>query len=377
MKILAIETSCDETSVAILDFKEDLNFEVLSHKLQSQMDKHAEYGGVYPSLAKREHQLLLPILTKEALQESNLLTDKLIEESKLEGLKEMLEREEILFEGIKKDLNKEIKDIDAIAVTNGPGLAPALWVGVNFAKALSTMWNIPIIPVNHMEGHIVVSYMKENKIVKPEYPVLSLLVSGGHTELILSKKEGEYIKIGRTLDDAAGEAFDKTARLIGLRYPGGPKISARAKIARENNYKEDIKLPRPMLKEDSFNFSYSGLKTSVRNFLEKETDPSQERLDYLAKEFEDAVVETLITKTKKAIEEYSPKTLVIGGGVSANEHLRKSFQELIKLYEEITLLLPDVKMSTDNSIMIAIAGYLNKDKQVTAENLKAQPNLSL
>ena len=233
--------------------------------------------------------------------------------------------------------------VDAIAVTNGPGLAPALWVGVNFARILSLLWNLPIIPVNHMEGHIHSALLNDDGLyVRPAYPLLSLLVSGGHTELVLTPREGVYKKIGSTRDDAAGEAFDKVARMLGLPYPGGPAVSALADTARERGVASPVSLPRPMLGDDTLNFSYAGLKTAVRVFTDRYAElyeplTDDERMG-VAREFEDAVVETLLKKTERAIVRHAPKTaLVVGGGVSANRRLRECFTERLAVYPDISL----------------------------------------
>ena len=225
-----------------------------------------------------------------------------------------------------------------IMVTNGPGLTPALWVGINFARALSTIGNIPIIPVNHMEGHITSILLKENyqrdnqallDINNFDFPMLSLLISGGHTQLVLVKKWGEYQIIGETIDDAVGEAFDKVARMLGMQYPGGPKISAAAKHGAEN---ENINLPRPMIHSGDYRFSFSGLKTAVRYLvqdLEKENLLTEQTINDIAFEFEHAITDVLIKKTSAAIDEYGIRGLIIAGGVSANSFISTSFKAFI------------------------------------------------
>jgi N6-L-threonylcarbamoyladenine synthase len=270
----------------------------------------------------------------------------------------------------------EKPDIDAIAVTTGPGLEPALWVGINFAKALGIAWNIPVYPVNHMEGHILSVLTQTNEPV--QFPALSLLISGGHTELVLMNDWQSRQVIGETKDDAIGEAFDKVARILSLPYPGGPEISKLAKKAREENITSPLPLPRPMLRSGDYSFSFSGLKTAVLYGVQKMGTLTDNDKLGLAREFEDAVTEVIITKTQKAIDEFIPKTLIIGGGVVANTHIRESFEKLIAQYGNITLLLPETTLATDNSVMIAIAGYLNilSGKQSDLE-FKAQGNLRL
>lgn len=378
MNILAIETSCDETGVALLSFEgkgKSIKFSVLGEKLFSQVDLHQEYGGVYPSLAKREHQKNLPILTHSLLSDLKLLSTS--PNSFSWGDIKSNQQEENMLNNMKGLFqNTKLSNVDAMAVTYGPGLSPALWVGINFVKILSSLWGIPVIPVNHMEGHIISSFVDGNVILEPKYPVLSLLVSGGHTELVISLEKNKYEKIGSTLDDAAGEAFDKVARLLGLKYPGGPEISKLSSIAREKNIVSPVTLPRPMLKHNSLDFSYAGLKTSVRTYLEKNLNFTEEERMGIAKEFENAVIETLLKKTKIAIERYAPKSVVIAGGVSANNYLRESFSNMLQPYPKIKLFLPKKKLSTDNAVMIGLSAYFNKENTTSAVLLKANPKLS-
>ncbi|OHA92978.1 MAG: tRNA (adenosine(37)-N6)-threonylcarbamoyltransferase complex transferase subunit TsaD [Candidatus Zambryskibacteria bacterium RIFCSPHIGHO2_12_FULL_38_34] len=341
MKILGIETSCDETAVSIVeaggDLK-DLDFKLLGSALNSQVKIHAGYGGVVPALAKREHQKNLPLILDEALKKADT------------------------------DLSK----IDLITVTVGPGLEPALWAGITFAEELGKKLKIPVIPANHMEGHIASVLFNKTNI---EFPALALLISGGHTELVLLTSWGEKEKIGKTQDDAVGEAFDKVGRLLGLSYPGGPQISKLAREAREKNIILEAKFPRPMIHSKDFNFSFSGLKTAVLYYLR---DKKEINKLAVAREFEDAVIETLISKTKAAIEKYSPKTLVIGGGVIANKALRENFLKLSKNYPEMKILIPEKSLTTDNATMIAAAGfieYLRNNKP--NRKLKAQGNLDI
>lgn len=361
MRILAIETSCDETGVSILEIKETKKgplFKVLADSLNSQVKIHAKFGGVFPALAKREHIKNLPILLERTLRKAKIS---------------------------KKDLQKPV---DLITVTSGPGLEPALWTGIVFAKELAQKWNVPLVPVNHMEGHVLSVFGKEKgvfQIPKINYPVLSLLVSGGHTELVLSKDFRKYKIIGKTLDDAAGEAFDKVARMLELPYPGGPEISRLAQETRKENIKTSFSLPRPMLHSKNFDFSFSGLKTAVLYLIRdlvKENPKVLENIEtkkVIALEFENAVVETLIHKTKKVIEKYEVETLIVAGGVAANKYLRKKMKELTG--KNVTLLFPDKKLATDNSIMIGIAGYFKYiqkgKKSFSASKIKAEGNLSL
>ena len=383
MRILSIETSCDETAVALVSFTSlspkstQINCE--NEQLYSQASLHAEYGGVYPTLAKREHQKILPFLTKKLLQEEKILEKNneqpLITKSELA---ELCKQTPILLQNIQEIfLNTKVKDIDAIAVTHGPGLAPALWVGVTFAHALARLFSLPVIPVNHMEGHIFSALIDENNYyTEPTYPLLSLLVSGGHTELILTKKKNVYEKVGGTVDDAAGEAFDKAARLLGLSYPGGPEISRLAEQAREHKLVSPFKLPRPMLLDTSYNFSYAGIKTALRVALERHGSLSENERSAIAKEFEDAIVETLIEKTRRVVERYNIKTVVVGGGVSANKHLREEIITLKEQFPDLTLYLSKLKYATDNALMIAISAYEQKENPLPLSQLKAIPNLS-
>jgi N6-L-threonylcarbamoyladenine synthase len=352
MKILSIESSCDDTAITIMRTKGGItnaSFEILANSTNSQIEIHAQYGGVYPMLAKREHIKNLPILLEQVLT--------------------------------KTKLNKNKKPVDLIAVTYGPGLEPSLWSGIVFAKELAKKWSIPIIPVNHMEGHIVSVFAKNKgkfKIPKINFPLLSLLVSGGHTELILTKNWMQYKIIGETLDDAAGEAYDKVARMMDLQYPGGPKISKLAETARKSKPQNTtIKLPRPMLHSKNFDFSFSGLKTAVLYLIKKIGILNQETKSKIALEFENAVIETLVYKTMKAKKTYNAKTIIIAGGVACNTHLQREMKRVIG--KETILLFPEKELATDNSIMIGMAGYLqfikNKGKVVKVSSIKAIGNL--
>ena len=394
MKILAIETSCDETVIAILECIGDehaATFSVLGNALLSQIEIHKQYGGVFPALAKREHaKNLVPIL-EAALEEAELLREdkQIISEETRAKISKILAREPGLSEAFFEFVSEcEIPEIGAIAVTAGPGLEPALWVGINFAKALALVWNKPLVAVNHMEGHIfaaLASSQNENLLINNiEMPVLALLISGGHTQLVLMREWLKYELIGETRDDAVGEAFDKVARMLSLPYPGGPEISRLAESARSNlgscsrgSTSRDI-LPRPMIHEDSCDFSFAGLKTAVMNLLKKIPDVSEDDKKDIALEFENAVTDVLWHKTSRALNETAAKTLVIGGGVSANVHIQRTFTEKIReIHPDVALHIPEPAMSTDNAIMIALAGYYRAIRNEFATDFKANGNLPL
>lgn len=371
MILLAIETSCDETAVSIVKRirGKQVRFEVLSHKILSQIDLHAQYGGVFPMLAKREHTKAITQLIAECLEEADLLTERTntyhIPNGDRKKLDTLLEREpemrtamQVLFEGIQKPA------IDAIAVTQGPGLEPALWVGITAALALRTVWNIPVYPINHMEGHIVAGLITVNEniyeISEVELPACALLISGGHTELVHIPKLRSYKVIGKTRDDAVGEAFDKVARMLSLPYPGGPEISRLAEHARKEGLivDEALRLPRPMLHSGDLSFSFSGLKTAVLTRIKKieELDDVTKRM--LALEFENSVTDVLVAKVRQAMYETSAKTLIVGGGVSANTHIRFALKNLSE-QEGFNLFIPNRNLSTDNGLMIASTGLLH------------------
>lgn len=348
MKILAIETSCDDTGLTILEARggvRNASFKILADSLAIQKI-HSSYGGVFPMLAKNEHIKNLPILLRQTLKKARLERKK--------------------------------RPVDAIAVTYGPGLEPCLWTGITFAQNLSKKWKVPVIPVNHMKGHIVSVFGKGKgnfKIKKMKFPILSLLVSGGHTELVLSKSWTKHKILGKTLDDAAGEAFDKVARMLGFPYPGGPHIS---KLAEEERSKRKISfsLPRPMLHSNNLDFSFSGLKTAVLYLTKKIGKLDARTRAAIALEFENAVVETLVYKTKKAIEKYGIKILVVGGGVSANVHLQRELKKITN--KKMKLYFPTKELARDNAIMIGMAGYLRYlIKANTKQKIKAVGNLKL
>lgn len=371
MIVLAIETSCDETAVSIVKSVRGkrIRFEILSHKILSQIDLHRQYGGVFPALAKREHAKALTQLVAEALDEADLLVERtntyhmeMRDKKYLEGLLErepdMLQALSVLFEGIQKP------KLDAIAVTAGPGLEPALWVGINGALAMHRMWDIPLYPINHMEGHVITGLLTHTdsvyEIAEPELPALSLLISGGHTEFVRIPRLRSYKIIGATKDDAVGEAFDKVARLLGLPYPGGPEISRLAELARGEQcvIPDEFKLPRPMLHSGDLAMSFSGLKTAVMTRAKKYESLSDEQKKILALSFENAVADVLVAKTKQALYESGAQTLIIGGGVSANTHIRNQLK-LLTQEEGVALYIPDKKLSGDNGLMIAATALLH------------------
>lgn len=394
MKILSVETSCDETAISIIETNIDMtNFKVLSDLVISQIEIHAEYGGVFPALAKREHaKNLTPLLAKSFTNDLPSTIKIELTSKPVEEIKEILEREPETFEMLIDFFeNNLVSKIDMIMVTYGPGLAPALWVGVNFARSLSVIFNCPILPVNHMEGHITSillkdNYMKEDKALFPIsdfiFPMIALLISGGHTQIILVRGWGDYEILGETIDDAVGEVFDKVARMLGMKYPGGPKISVTAENGKPN---ENIIFPRPMLHSKDYRFSFSGLKTSIRYKIRdlKKESPSGELNEQIiadiAREFEHAAAEVLTKKTMKAIHEYSATGLIIAGGVSANKFITNEFKKKTDDLN-INLYLPEKHMCGDNSLMIATAGFMNlrnKKEPIPQNRIGAIGNLKL
>ncbi len=324
--ILGIESSCDETSVAIVKNGR----EVLSNVINTQISIHELYGGVVPEIASRNHVENISPVMKEALKEANI----------------------------------KIDDVDGIACTYGPGLVGALLVGVSYAKALSYAANKPLIGVNHIQGHIAANYITYKEL-KP--PFLTLLISGGNTQLVLVKDYTEFEILGKTRDDAVGEAFDKIARVIGLGYPGGPKMD---KLAQEGT--PNIVLPKVHI--DGLDFSFSGLKTAIINLHHKTPDINKADL---AASFEKDVAEILLENTKKAVKETNINKIALAGGVSANSYIRKAFKELEEK-EDIKVYYPELKLCTDNAAMIASAGYYNFLKGNFSDlKLNAVPNLKL
>lgn len=404
MIILGIETSCDETALALIETRGDFgtdSFEcrIIQSLVHSQAGLHSAYGGVYPSLAKREHSKNLVPLLEKVLKD--FTTTKIIDPEKFAALITKLQYEfgpqnpELLQAISGAEFIKNIPQIDLIAVTEGPGLEPALWVGITFARILSEIWNIPVTPINHMEGHVIGSLIQNDKaygtwqkLHKLPLPSLALLISGGHTELVRieSSPSSEnrngilsYTIVGETKDDAVGEAFDKVARLLGLPYPGGPHISKLAHEAREKNISTSIKLPRPMIKSGDGMFSFSGLKTAVLYAIRKVDESGQLNDTFkagLAREFEDAVTETLDAKLRYALEmkkDAQPQSIIVGGGVSANTYLRNRLEKTAQEYN-IPIFLPSLQISGDNALMIALAATLHHlpNKQTQA---KQPPNL--
>ncbi|MBT3817104.1 MAG: tRNA (adenosine(37)-N6)-threonylcarbamoyltransferase complex transferase subunit TsaD [Candidatus Magasanikbacteria bacterium] len=350
MIILGIESSCDDTSVALLQIKNN-NITILAEKTASQIEIHKKYGGVIPELAGRKHaEQILPVI------------------------------EEVL---------KGQAKPDALAVTAGPGLITGLLVGVEAAKSLSFLLDIPLVRTHHMEGHIYSVLLPEKGTQTPlpdiTFPALCLTVSGGHTSLTLMKNHGEYVQIGATRDDAAGETFDKVAKMLGLPYPGGPQISALAKTGNE----KAIPFPRPMLKKDTEDFSFAGLKTAALYWLqdhrlEKPCMANIKKLfgrqavtrqDFCAS-FEQAIIDVLVIKTLRATKKYNPKTIILGGGVSANKKLQKTLQDEIKKQDQtLEVRIPKSGYSMDNAAMIALAGYYHAKKKeyTTWQDIVADP----
>ena len=359
MRILSIETSCDETAISIVEVGKDRIVTVLSDEILSQASLHAQYGGVFPAMAKREHaRVIAPLLVLSLKQSGMLSTGAAISQEKKARIEKILEREQELGALFLKDIaTLERPHIDRIAFTRGPGLEPALWVGINFARALGELWDIPLVPVNHMEGHILSALFDAEKKILPvlEYPILALLISGGHTELVRMDSIGTYTLLGETKDDAVGECFDKVARMLGLPYPGGPEVATLAQGGHRGVYP----LPRPMMHSNTLDFSFSGLKTSVLYLLKKLGTLSEQTKKDIAREFEESVTEVLVSKSKEALSQIGAKGLVIGGGVSANVRIREALKTLCDA-EGINFYAPSKGLSTDNAFMIALAG-IEKD----------------
>jgi len=352
MKILAIETSCDETAIALAECS-NKKFNLISNIVSSQVKLHKKYGGVYPFLARREHEKNLVPVLKKALK-------GFLIKGNSKNAREFLTREKILSKRLEVFLkNYKKPHIDAIAVTKGPGLAPCLWTGVNFSRALAHAWHLPLIPINHIEAHIFANFKKI------EFPGLALIVSGGHTQLILIEKIGKYKIIGETRDDAAGECFDKIARILGLGYPGGPAIEKRAK----QKTKKKVQLPRPMIYSKDYDFSFSGLKTAVL-YKSKKNKLTNDYITAMARESQQAIIDVLIKKTIKASKDFKIKSIILGGGVSANKELQKQFRKKTKI------IFADKKFCTDNAAMVAFTACLNP-KSVDLKKVVAEPNLRL
>jgi N6-L-threonylcarbamoyladenine synthase len=328
-------------------------FDVRSNIVSSQIKIHKKYGGVFPTLAKREHKKNLPIVFKRAIREAKIKENQ----------------------------------IDLTSVTVGPGLEPCLWVGVNFAKDLARKLNVPIVPVNHIEAHILINFLlipSSNFLL----PAVCLVVSGGHTQLILMEKIGKYKLIGETRDDAAGECFDKVARLLELGYPGGPAIEKFSKFLLPSSYFQ-LRFPRPMIKQKNYDFSFAGLKTAVLYDFLKRPEKVRKSKEYkilVAKEVQQAVIDVLISKTLRAAKEFGAKSIILGGGVSANEELRRQFKlnlehptsNLEHPTSNIKLLIPPKELCTDNGLMVAVTGYFNTEKATKDfDKIIAEANLRI
>ena len=397
MLILSIETSCDETALSLIEAIgtfPDATYEIHADALWSQIDVHKEYGGVYPALAKREHAAIIVSLLERVFQESGKLETQ--DTPSLDAQTEayihtLLEREPGLAEQLLTFYKEHgAQEIDLIAVTNGPGLEPALWVGVNFARAVALLWDVVVVGVNHMEGHILASVFdadRDDQLSDIEFPAISLLISGGHTEFVKMSNWGVYEKIGQTRDDAVGEAYDKVARLMGISYPGGPEVAKRAEAARKAKLPAYAELPSPMLHSQDLDFSFSGLKTAVRYVLQDnakatgKADLTEEEKNALCRDFEDAVTTVLAKKTCAAVAAHGAKTLIVGGGVSANTHIKRTLETtLFTQHPEITTYFPQPGLSTDNSVMIALAGHARAASALSPKGsnvIRADGNRSL
>ena len=369
MRILAIETSCDETAIAILECDGGLanpQFKVLAEEVSSQIETHRPFGGVVPNLAKREHIQNLPIVYNQIIQKFKILNLKF--------------------------------EIDLIAVTVGPGLEPCLWTGINFAENLAKELNKPLIGVNHLEGHIYSNWLKpirgilnlKFKILNSSrtiaFPAIVLLVSGGHTMLILmtslTPPAGGWKVLGETKDDAVGEAFDKVAKMLKLPYPGGPEVEKLAAQNPKSNIQNPINFPRPMIHEKNYDFSFSGLKTSVLYYLRDNEEILRSAQDdslkaVVCSAFQEAAIDVLVTKTMRAAEEFDAKTILLCGGVASNKFLQKNLLEKIQnLKSKIQMLVPPDKYNGDNAVMIAAAAYINH-LQNKSHKIEANGNLGL
>ncbi|MFA5987329.1 MAG: tRNA (adenosine(37)-N6)-threonylcarbamoyltransferase complex transferase subunit TsaD [Candidatus Paceibacterota bacterium] len=392
LRILAIETSCDETAIAVIEAsgnRNGLKFKTLSSIVHSQVDLHAPWMGVVPTLAKREHAINLVPTLITALKQADIfaqrVTPKPISKSLATKLEKLLARETGLFDVTSKLLYEiDPPEIDMIAVTSGPGLEPALWVGINFAKTLATAWKKPLIPVNHMNGHLISPLLSpligKDTGTKIAFPSLALLISGGHTEIIFAKNLLSRKIVGQTKDDAVGEAFDKVARMLDLPYPGGPQISKLAK--HHAKFGDQFVFPRPMIHSADFDFSFSGLKTAVLYRIKKAEPLSSEQKEEVAYQFEEAATDVIVHKTEKALEKFKAKSLLVGGGVIANEKIRSRLTTMIETkYPNVSLLLPGRELTTDNALMIAGAAYLahlrDKNAGKNFGSIKAEGSLRL
>jgi N6-L-threonylcarbamoyladenine synthase len=342
MIILGIETSCDETAAAVVQD----GTKILSNVVASSVELHQKTGGIIPEIAAREQiKCILPVI-QQAVQSAKY----------------------------------KVQNLDAIAVTIGPGLIGSLLVGVETAKTLAYVWKKPIIPVNHLQAHLYANWLAPENIehsakhIGPQFPAVGLVVSGGHTDLVLMKNHGKIKWLGGTRDDAAGECFDKAARVLGLGYPGGPAISAAAEKLSIIHYPLSITLPRPMINDDNFDFSFSGLKTSVVNLVKK-----QKVIDVpaLAYEIQEAITDVLVAKTIRAAEEYKVKSILLAGGVAANSRLREKLSNHPVIQSSsYQLFIPPPKLCTDNAVYIASCAFFNY-KLVAWQKISTQPGLSI
>lgn len=477
MRILAIESSCDDSGIALLEYNDQFSQpKILANLVSSQIKIHAKWGGVVPMLAKREHQRNLAPLLKEALEKASLLSSSNHPESRIvrdEGslpcrqagikysslrlrsaqndkikiLQKILEREPELLKKLLPFLKKYQKpDVDYIAVTHGPGLEPALWVGINLARALSFFWDLPILAIDHIEGHVIANFVPSEKngeifnfqFSRPQrlsqttcqierggqgaalagaaifnenhktiLPAMCLVVSGGHTQLVLIKKIGEYEIIGETRDDAAGEAFDKVAKMLGLGYPGGPAISRLASLDESRRAEKwndhsttrsldhfppkadppqagitnPFSFPRPMMNSGDFDFSFSGLKTAVLYTLQKMTKAQiKKSTPAIAAAFQQAVIDVLVQKTINSAKKYDTKSIWLAGGVAANQALRQSLEQTAQ-ENNLDFAVPPNAYCADNAGMIALAAFYqiqqSRTKEVSWQDLKAEPNLRI
>jgi len=373
MRILGIDTSCDDTCVALLEIKprtrtfgsvrgRDLRFKILNNVVSSQVKLHAKYGGVYPFLAKREHQKNLPIVFRKVTK------------------------------GI------DISKIDLIGVTVGPGLEPCLWQGVNFAISIAEKLNKPLIPVNHIEAHILANWLQIQNTkykIQDTFPAICLVVSGGHTQLILMKNIGQYKLIGETRDDAAGECFDKVARILGLGYPGGPIVAAEAATFNLKPLTLNLRLPRPMIYQKNYDFSFSGLKTAVLYKVKDERFKMKDKkyIQAMCAEVQQAIIDVLIHKTLKVARDFRAKTVILGGGVAANDELRRQFDLNLKskilgaqpkdgrmrwVGCSLKFLVPPKNLCTDNAAMVAVTAYFHQKEAIKDwQKIEADANLKI
>lgn len=357
MIILGIETSCDETAASVIKSGR----EILSHIVATSSEMHIKSGGVIPENAAREQvKSIIPVI------------------------------EQALKEGLTWNKDKGTPQIDAIAVTVGPGLIGSLLVGVETAKTLAPVWNKPIVPVNHLVAHIYANWLEpenkeqttDNKVKAHNLPAVALVVSGGHTDLVLMHDHGKLEYIGGTRDDAAGEAFDKTARLLGLPYPGGPAIAKAAEQLeqRTKNTEQRFRLPRPMIEEENFDFSFSGLKTAVLREVNKLKDNQQfnnQTIEQLSFEIQEAITDVLVEKTLRAVEKYSVNTLLLAGGVAANQRLREKFEsQILNTKYNIQLSVPPPYLCTDNASYIAAFAQYNY-RPIPWQEISANPSLTI